>query len=315
MPHADLTAAAWRDLSDESATEVARAIASENDLALIGVRAREYAGRRQRIAVFERDGLRFSLLPADRVTLGFDGHRFTPTEAQAESYADSVDEYDLPPLAEHVDAMTSPVRTVDLPAVLVGIEAFDGCRVDVDADDPRVQEVIAHLGPKPGCEITSTGDGDGVRIRFDQDGGIAEAQVIEDVTYADAVRRVTELGLRPASPDEWEYACGAGATTLFRWGDDCRGDRSPYDDPDGVQHKPNLWGLRIGQDSYRHEWTSEPTIVCGGDGGGTECGGAGAFLAWLTLATAYRDVDFGEWLNSPAAYSDTLLLRPAIDLK
>lgn len=54
--------------------------------------------------------------------------------------------------------------------------------------------------------------------------------------------------------------------------------------------------------------------MCGGDGGGATCGGSGFFLGWLTLATAYRDADFGTWLNSDDRYVDELLLRPVIDL-
>ncbi|MGW1061035.1 hypothetical protein [Micromonospora rubida] len=43
------------------------------------------------------------------------------------------------------------------------------------------------------------------------------------MSYDDALCEAADLGLRPATPDEWEYACGAGATTLFRWGDGSRG--------------------------------------------------------------------------------------------
>ncbi|BEL03200.1 hypothetical protein Q0Z83_013910 [Actinoplanes sichuanensis] len=38
-------------------------------------------------------------------------------------------------------------------------------------------------------------------------------------------------GLCPPTPDEWEHACGAGATTLFRWGDD-------YPPPIGSRSRP-----------------------------------------------------------------------------
>ncbi|MGW3853480.1 hypothetical protein [Micromonospora arida] len=45
-----------------------------------------------------------------------------------------------------------------------------------------------------------------------------------------------------------------------------------------MHHETNLWGLAIGQDPYKHEATTERTIVCGGDGGSTTCGGNGFFL-------------------------------------
>lgn len=64
VTHADLTAARWREFSDESATRVARAVADEHDLTLVRVYRHEYAGRWHRVALFERSGMRFSLVPA-----------------------------------------------------------------------------------------------------------------------------------------------------------------------------------------------------------------------------------------------------------
>ncbi|MFC7484031.1 hypothetical protein ACFQX7_33915 [Luedemannella flava] len=95
MPHADLTAADWSDRTDESARRVARAIADERDLRFVGVHDHEYAGRRHRVALFDRDGLAFALVPGDRVTLGYDGTRFTLTPAQATSFDKSAVEYGL----------------------------------------------------------------------------------------------------------------------------------------------------------------------------------------------------------------------------
>ncbi|MEU3604544.1 hypothetical protein AB0E83_03670 [Streptomyces sp. NPDC035033] len=107
-------------------------------------------------------------------------------------------------------------------------------------------------------------------------------------------------GLRMPSPDEWEHACGAGATTLFRWGDACPLDRGPYDDPTGPQHRPNALGLRIAYDTYRTELTSDPTAVHGGDGGESACGGYGHLLTWLSLATANRHPFYAtEFVHAP----------------
>jgi hypothetical protein len=57
-----------------------------------------------------------------------------------------------------------------------------------------------------------------------------------------------------------------------------------------------------------------PTIVCGGDGGAATSGGSGFFLGWLTLATAYRDKGFGEWLAADGRGRDKILTRPVIEL-
>ncbi|MGF1427213.1 hypothetical protein [Kitasatospora sp. LaBMicrA B282] len=109
---------------------------------------------------------------------------------------------------------------------------------------------------------------------------------------ADTPALLAARGLRMPSPDEWEHACGAGATTLFRWGDDCPLDRTPYEDPTGPHRRPNALGLRIAYDTYRTELTSDPAAVHGGDGGESECGGYGRLLGWLPLATANRHPDY-----------------------
>ncbi|MEU6311723.1 hypothetical protein [Streptomyces sp. NPDC047014] len=106
-------------------------------------------------------------------------------------------------------------------------------------------------------------------------------------------------GLRMPSPDEWEYACGAGAGTLFRWGDACPLDRPPYGDRGGPRHEPSLFGLRIAYDTYRTELTDDPAAVHGGDGGESVCGGYGNLLGWLPLATAHRNPYLAEFVHGP----------------
>ncbi|MFD9597103.1 hypothetical protein ACFWA9_30720 [Kitasatospora sp. NPDC059973] len=106
-------------------------------------------------------------------------------------------------------------------------------------------------------------------------------------------------GLRMPSADEWEHACGAGATTLFRWGDDCPLDRIPHGEPDGPQSRPNAFGLRIAYDTYRTEVSSDTASVHGGDGGESVCGGYGFLLGWLPLATANRNPFMAEFVHGP----------------
>jgi hypothetical protein len=76
---------------------------------------------------------------------------------------------------------------------------------------------------------------------------------------------------------------------------------------------PNLFGLHIAQDPYCEERTTERDVVCGGDGGSAVCGGYGDFLAWLTIATAYRDAAYAAEVAADDDYG-TMRVRPAIPL-
>ena len=126
------------------------------------------------------------------------------------------------------------------------------------------------------------------------------------------VARLAAAGQRLLTPDEWEHACGAGATTLFRWGDD-NPDSDPWSARTGPHRGPNLFGLLIGQDPYCEERTASRDVVCGGDGGSAVCGGSGSFLSWLTIATAFRDVQYAAEVAADDTFG-TMRVRPAIPL-
>lgn len=95
------------------------------------------------------------------------------------------------------------------------------------------------------------------------------------------------------------------------------GDSSPEGDPwsatSGPNRGPNLFGLHIGQDPYFEERTAIREVVCGGDGGSIVCGGAGSFLSWLTIATAYGDPRYAAEVANDDCFA-TMRLRPAIPL-
>ncbi len=94
--------------------------------------------------------------------------------------------------------------------------------------------------------------------------------------------------------DEWEYACGAGSRTLWRWGNETpeigyptqfarsRRFRAP--------RKPNAFGMLFPSNGYDAEGIrgARGLIARSGDGGGMTCGGAGFLAAWLLLATSFR---------------------------
>lgn len=269
VSHADLTVDAWLALSDDGAGRTAAAIARDVDAELLSVTAGGYAGRRGRVALFERDGIRYALVPGGAVQLGYDADRFVPTRRQLDDFAEAVDLHSVPgPIHRFLAGAVSPPRRATLPARLVAVRS-------VDADALLTAE---HDG---------TDDHDSV------------------------MARLAWRGLRPPTPDEWEHDCGAGSATLFRWGDDYP-DGEPYGDVPLIQ-QPNFFGLVIGDDPYRAEFTTDPAVLCGGDGGSAICGGAGAFLSWICLATAYRDPTLAEVIYDGWLVGETPL-RPVLPL-
>ena len=114
------------------------------------------------------------------------------------------------------------------------------------------------------------------------------------------------------TPDEWEYACSAGARTLWRWG-----DRYPSRDvpaPDDatlawdLQRRPNAFGLRIAH--YPTEWELTGTVgrLRGGDGG--TCLQTEYLIQWLTLASAFEM----RWEEDPDAEVSGAHLRRACSI-
>ncbi|MEJ3655107.1 hypothetical protein WEH80_26355 [Actinomycetes bacterium KLBMP 9759] len=133
-------------------------------------------------------------------------------------------------------------------------------------------------------------------------------------TYAEELDRLAAEGRRLLTPDEWEHACGAGAATLFRWGDDHPTGFRPDEAQPGPHREPNAFGLEIGQDPYQAERTADPDVVCGGDGGTLICGGSGPFLNWLGIATSFRETGYGTWLIENEDVVEEQYVRAAIPL-
>lgn len=108
-----------------------------------------------------------------------------------------------------------------------------------------------------------------------------------DASHAEVTAAVAPFRL-PAS-DEWEHLIGGGSTTLFRWGDHAPTDRYPIDEGFSLHRQPNAYGVSSDGNPYHSELLDTPEVVRGGDGGMMICGGAGYWIAWLTLATAFFD--------------------------
>jgi sulfatase-modifying factor enzyme 1 len=251
----------WDALPETDQVEVANAVRRRlhSNWAFLGLEAHEMEGQRHRIAFFRWRRTRFALIPGDTATLGYDRrHPFVPTAAQQADWEATRREYG-DELEQVLDANGTPLREVTLLPFLLQVRA--------SPLDPQGDAFI--WGEKPWPKR-------GYSPKF---------------FFADDVAaELSSHGFRLPTSDEWEYACAAGARTLFRWGDGCPVDRSPIDETGWESHRrPNAFGLLMPSNPYQWEFVAEPTILRGGDGGARICSGASVLEGWLPLASAWHN--------------------------
>lgn len=308
----------WQQASPAQKERAAHALARAlpDGFAFDAVRSFDFAGRHADIAQFTLGDACFSLVPGATVRLGFDAADWTPTPDMVESWQDTARTYGIDEsLHDHVDARTRERRTVTLGPLLVETRHAEVGWRKIDSRDARVRALL-DKHPQGATQY----DGVITRITVSDNGEVvAEQADARALTYAGIVRQDAGSGFRFPTPDEWEYLCGAGASTLFRWGNHVPCDRYPTDAvPDEAaseretaiegaraghpvadfprgrkfESDPNAFGLYIASDPYKEEVTTEAGLTCGGDGGCTICGGAGFMVGWLPLASAWNDADF-----------------------
>lgn len=314
MPHQE-----WRAMSRSAKASFARKLVKglPNGASFLTLAEYSAHGRTNEIAEFEIDEACFHLIPGGEFQIGFDPGTWEPTVDEQESWEGTAEEYDLDPSPVlHLRRVMNPVRQITFPSMLVesGTREFGWERLDLN--DARVRGILRE---DANASIMTSHHGDEViRVcRMDDGSVVADQQV--GGTHDDVIQLLAKNGFRLPSSDEWEFLCGAGVTTLFRWGDHVPCDRYPTDiNPeeaawrrqwvlsagtlkrpthgflsDWDRHRvPNAFGLTIAANPYQTELVAEPDMLRGGDGGCTICGGAGFFAGWLPLATAYFEEDF-----------------------
>ncbi|WP_232662765.1 hypothetical protein [Pseudonocardia sp. TRM90224] len=307
----------WRGLGAAEAAAAAQEIAESVGAALIGVHTHEFAGRPGRVALFDIDGERFALVPGGATEVGWDATTFRPTPAQQDEQQRMANDFGFPAdLTEFLASLTTPRRTAVVPTLLVAVHATDARGPALAPDDPDVVAFLDDIRNRAGGESAPRRAEDPGRLRLllDDDWSVRAAWGLWEPSYTQETQHLADAGQRLLTPDEWEHACGAGAVTLFRWGDTYPPEGSPDSLQAGPHRIPNAFGLEIGQDPYSAERTADRKVVCGGDGGTQICGGSGHFMSWLGIATSFREPDYGIWLDENEEYVEEQYVRAAIPL-
>lgn len=315
----DLSLAVWEALDRDEQESRARRLVSElpEGFSFRSLETCELGGIGRRVAEFDFEGATFVLVNGGEFGVGYDDARaWEPEPDELASWEETAEEYEVTvSFAEYISRVTLRPRTIALQPLLVESAAAEIGWVALPSDDPEIREIAAeHLSAGSGTtSVQLRRDGAQLRVRRESDGSV-RAHRAESLTHAETAALWARHGFRFPTSDEWEYLCGAGASTLFRWGDHVPCDRYPTDvspeeiawrqawvqshgtlerPPEGFvsdwdfHREPNALGLCIASDPYKNELVAEPDMTRGGDGGNMVCGGVGYFLGWLTLATAY----------------------------
>jgi Sulfatase-modifying factor enzyme 1 len=316
----DLTLEKWDSMTPPERGTFAKRLAQELPSAFTfrSIRLHTMGEQSHYIAEYELGAALFALIPGGTITLGYDSNRqWEPTPEELESWRDTAQEYGIDStIQEHVAEATLRPRVVVLRSMLIETAGEEVGWEPLSAEDPEVKEIVRQHFPKKGSrsnQVNVQRGNTSLRVQRAPDGTIT-ARRAEARAHAELAAQLASAGFRFPTSDEWEYACGCGAATLFRWGDHVPCDRYPTDispeeaawrrqwalsagkleyPADGfasdwdLHRRPNAFGIHIASNPYKYELVAEPQITRGGDGGCTICGGAGFFVGWLTLATAY----------------------------
>jgi hypothetical protein len=311
----DLSTDRWEGVAPVEREALARRLAKllPTGFTFQAIRRFQLGEREHHVALYQKDDAAFVLIPGCEVSLGYDADRpWEPYPDELESWRQTSEEYGpVMPIRDYIAEVTLRLRRVELSPLLIETAAGHLDWEAIGLDDPEVQALLREYGTKRLFEMHHGYVSP--RIRSGPQGEIiAERNVPR--THAELAAQLASAGFRFPSSDEWEYACGGGASTLFRWGDHVPCDRYPTDTSpaedawekqwalsegkleypaEGLasawdyHRRPNAFGLMIASDPYKCELVSKIGVTRGGDGGRTICGGAGFFVAWLTLAPAY----------------------------
>jgi hypothetical protein len=258
----------WDTLSAHEREAMARAVGERlpSTFVFAGIYPCALANRRHRIACFEYQpgerhevgaAGRFALIPGDAVTLGYDPDQpFVPDADQLASWRAFARSWLHNPhfdLHAYLCEFLTPLRRVAITPFLIETSA-----VPLELLTQIGERFYTHLGPTP--------------------------------TYRTTLATVSAQGFRLPTSDEWEYACSAGARTLWRWGDWCPSTDVPSPQNEApawdLHLRPNAFGLQIARYPTEWEFTAVVGRMRGGDGG--TCLQTEAFIQWLTLASAFE---------------------------
>jgi formylglycine-generating enzyme required for sulfatase activity len=254
-------------------------------------------------AVFTGDGREFVFVPGDTVTLGWDSFAEGMDERTESALSRALGEFDVTDITGFIDESTSPVRRVTIAPLLaereVGIIGWKEVAPDSPELTPLKSEIEQnrkYIMPDRGFEIHNT-------LRVSHVDGRQVWEIYDPISLQELIENAYATGFSLPTEDEWEYLCGCGKRTLFRWGDSFDFDMKLLyfkrkDEPDDAPYSlklPNGFGLSIASDPYKMEVVENSEyFLKGGDGGCNICGGSGMVLGYFSVSAFFRAASLSD---------------------
>ncbi len=280
--------------------------AEHSKFSLLRFESFEQYGMRTDTAIFAYGGKEFVFVPGDTVVLGWDSFIQGMDEKTSTEMKEVLSECGIDDVNTFLKESMSPVRTATISPMLVECELNEiGWRsVPVDSTElERFKKEIDkfHQQTYASSTIHKT-------LRLSRIDNRITADLYEPVSYNDLISKISAEGFELPTEDEWEYLCGGGSRTLFRWGDSFDfsmylkwfGGDEPEEHPYTLQ-QPNQFGISIAYDPYMLELVNDYYFLKGGDGGCNLHGGMGMVVGYLPVATYFRSVnEMNDELNYKA---------------
>ncbi|MCY9589077.1 hypothetical protein PC41400_26340 [Paenibacillus chitinolyticus] len=236
--------------------------------------------------------------------------------------------YSFQGLETYVNENTSPVRTADLPPMIVERGLSEAGLIHLGQVNRRTNEhwvTSEHFDRvkdylyKFNTELTTAVYSRCCRFeRTKDDPALYDVYLYERLTYKDLISQLDAEGFALPTEDQWEYLCGAGRRLLFQFGNQFDEDyrySHMCEEGENILEKPNMFGLSIAYDPYKYELVTGPCQVKGGDGGAALCGGEPFIYTMLPLSAYWRETpdktvpEDGELENGYYFYRRVLIIE------
>lgn len=210
--------------------------------------------------------------------------------------------YSMDGLNAYINEHTSPIRTADIPPMIVECALNEVGLLPVgyvdrgkgvhQVEEDYLEQVEDYLY-EFNTEYVMSEYSETCRFqRSEDDPMVYHIYAFDYTTREDLQAKLQEDGFTLLTEDQWEYLCGAGQRTLFPFG-------GRFDEEiryahlsttgENVLEQPNGLGVTIAYDPYKYEIVDSECLVKGGDGGSALCGGEPFIYMMLPLAAYWRD--------------------------